>query len=275
MYRVKRLSRALVFVVGAMTAPLSLAQTTAAAAPTVGVLDDPCTNVPLEATAAHQATANPYMSWIHDWLALDWGQECRYRIENANLSAPLGKRIVFIGDSITEAWKGLDPSLFTADILDRGISGQTTGQMLLRFRSDVLDLKPSVVHIMAGTNDIAGNTGPTSLARIQGNIESMVELAKRRGILVILGSIPPARRFWWRPEVDPADKISAMNEWLREYSKNERILFVDYFSVLSDDQRGLKSSLSEDGVHPNAAGYAAMRPLAEAALRQALSAYRK
>jgi lysophospholipase L1-like esterase len=258
-----------------MTGTALFAQTTTAAGPTVGVLDDPCTGVPLEATAAHQATTNPYISWIHDWLALDWAQQCRYRKENANLSVPLGQRIVFIGDSITDAWKALDPSLFTADILDRGISGQTTGQMLLRFRSDVLDLKPSVVHIMAGTNDIAGNTGPTSLARIQGNIESMVELAKRHGIRVVLGSIPPARHFWWRPEIDPADKISAMNAWLREYSKNEHLLFVDYFSVLSDEQRGLKSSLSEDGVHPNAAGYAAMRPLAEVALRQALSPRRK
>jgi len=275
MYQVKTLSLAIAFLIGTLACSASPAGTTETAPPSVGVLDDPCTGVPLEATAAHQATANPYMSWMHDWLSLDWGQQCKYRNENRLLSAPSGRRIVFIGDSITEAWKDLDPSLFTSEVLDRGISGQTTGQMLLRFRSDVLDLKPSAVHIMAGTNDIAGNTGPTSLTRIQGNIASMVELAKLHGIRVVLASIPPARHYGWRPEVEPIDKISAMNTWLRDYSKAEHVLFVDYFSVLSDDSRALKSSLSEDGVHPNAAGYAVMRPLADAALRQALPPHRK
>lgn len=237
----------------------------------VGVSADPCARVPIERTPAHEAAANPYESWRSEWLALDWGQQCRYRRENAALSPSSRPRVVFLGDSITEGWNSLDPDLFVRDILDRGIGGQTTAQMLVRFRADVLDLRPHIVHIMGGTNDIAGNTGATSLAIIQGNVMSMVEQARCHGITVILASIPPAAQFTWRQDIQPAKTIAAMNVWLRSYAKREHIVFVDYYSALADGRGGLKSALSDDGVHPNAAGYAVMRPLARAALEQALS----
>jgi lysophospholipase L1-like esterase len=258
---------AITLVMSAAAAPLSPTAT----GPPVGVSADPCARVPIEPTPAHEAAANPYASWMGEWLALDWGQQCRYRRENASLSPPSRSRVVFLGDSITEGWKSLDPDFFVRDILDRGISGQTTAQMLVRFRADVLDLRPQVVHIMAGTNDIAGNTGATSLPIIQGNMRSMVEQARCHGITVILASIPPAAQFPWRQDIQPAETIAAMNAWLRSYAKREDIVFVDYHSALSDGRGGLKSSLSDDGVHPNAAGYAVMRPLARAALEQALS----
>jgi lysophospholipase L1-like esterase len=206
-----------------------------------------------------------------EWRALDWGQRCRYWRENADLPPPSRARVVFLGDSITEAWKASDPLLFLHDILDRGISGQTTAQMLVRFRTDVIELRPRVVHIMAGTNDIAGNTGPTSLALIERNIESMVEQAQCHHIQVMLASIPPAARIPWSPRVAPAENIVAINRWLRNYAKRQRIVFVDYYAVLSDDRGGFKASLSDDGVHPNAAGYIAMGPLARAGLKRVMS----
>jgi lysophospholipase L1-like esterase len=263
-------------VVAAAAITLAISASAAALSPTaagssVGVSADPCAQVPIEPTPAHEATAKPYESWMTEWLALDWGQQCRYRRENAALSPPSRSRVVFLGDSITEGWKSLDPQFFERDNLDRGISGQTTAQMLVRFRADVLDLRPQVVHIMAGTNDIAGNTGPISLTIIQGNVMSMVEQARCHGIRVILASIPPAAQFPWRQDIQPAETIAALNAWLRSYAKREHLVFVDYHSALSDDRGGLKSSLSDDGVHPNAAGYAVMRPLARAALEQALS----
>jgi lysophospholipase L1-like esterase len=241
------------------------------AAPVVGVRADPCAGVPIVATAAHLATTNPYQSWMHDWLALDWGQKCRYQRENAALPPASARRVIFLGDSITESWASFEPDFFAGDVLDRGISGQTTAQMLVRLRADVLDLHPAVLHIMAGTNDVAGNTGPTSLADIQGNIASMVEQARTHGVRVILASIPPAAGIPWRPEVQPAVSIAAMNDWLRHYAARERLVYVDYYSVLSDGRGGLKAGFSPDGVHPNAAGYAVMRPLAAAAMRQALA----
>jgi lysophospholipase L1-like esterase len=257
----------------AMTLALSVSAAQASsmgAEPRVGVLPDPCANVPVSPTPAHEATADPYKSWMSEWLALDWGQQCRYRRENAALPPPSPDRIVFLGDSITDGWKDSDPGLFTGDILNRGIGGQTTAQMLVRFRADVIALRPRIVHIMAGTNDIAGNTGPTSLALIQGNIKSMVELARSHGIRVILASIPPAARIPWRPEVQPADAVIAMNAWLRKCAKVENVPYVDYFSALSDGHGGTRTQFSDDGVHPNAAGYAVMRPLAEAALQEAM-----
>jgi lysophospholipase L1-like esterase len=257
-------------------APAAIAASTAqppqpVAEPLVGVVADPCTGVSTSPTAAHQATVDPYNSWMTEWRALDWGQRCRYWRENAYLPAPSRARVVFLGDSITEAWQASDPGLFLHDILDRGISGQTTAQMLVRFRSDVIELRPRVVHIMAGTNDIAGNTGPTSLAVIEGNIESMVEQAQCHDIQVMLASIPPAARIPWSPGVAPAENIVAINAWLRNYAKRQRIVFGDYYAVLSDGRGAFKASLSDDGVHPNAAGYIAMGPLVRAGLKRVMS----
>ncbi|MBS0388980.1 MAG: SGNH/GDSL hydrolase family protein [Proteobacteria bacterium] len=245
------------------------AATSAAAGIDVGVSDHPCRDVPVQPTAAHQASADPYQNWMHDWLGRDWGQLCRYSGENAALPPATGARVVFFGDSLTENWKNLQPDFFGPERLDRGISGQTTGQMLVRFRADVIDLHPAIVHILAGTNDIAGNGGPTSLAIIEGNIASMAEQARAHGARVIIASILPAARYGWRPQVEPVASIAAMNAWLRDYAAREHLTYVDYYAALEDGHGGFKAALADDGVHPNAAGYAVMRPLAEAALRQA------
>ncbi len=231
-----------------------------------GVSMQPCRGVPIEPGDRHKASANVYASWMHEWLSLDWSQRCRYQEDNLALPAASARRVVFIGDSITEGWKALDPAFFNDTVIDRGISGQTTAQMLLRFRSDVLELHPALVHIMAGTNDIAGNTGPTSLAIIEGNIATMVELARAHGIGVILASVPPAAHFGWRPDIEPLASIATLNLWLRNYAQQQQLTYVDYYSALSDSTGAFKSTLSEDGVHPNAAGYAQMKPLALAAI---------
>jgi lysophospholipase L1-like esterase len=241
-------------------APTEAGHQQAAPSPRVGVLADPCFENP-----------DTWQGNLDAWRAFDWGQRCRYWRENARLPPPSADRVVFIGDSITEAWREADPQLFTNDILNRGIGGQTSEQMLLRFRSDVIELKPSVVHIMAGTNDVAGNNGATSLAFIQGNIRSMAEVALLHHIRVVLASIPPSARIPWRTELErPADTIAAMNRWLRDYARCEHLVFVDYTTVLDDGQGAMKPGLSTDGVHPTRAGYAAMGPLARAALARAM-----
>ncbi len=202
----------------------------------------------------------------------DWSQRCRYWHENAHLPPASTARVVFIGDSVTEAWREADPELFTNDTLNRGISGQTSEQMLVRFRSDVIELAPSVVHIMAGTNDVAGNTGPTSLGVFQSNIRSMVEAALLHHIRVVLASVPPAGAIPWRTEIErPGDTIAAMNTWLRSYARCEHLIFVDYAAVLDDGQGGIKPGLSTDGVHLAGAGYVAMGPLVHAAIARARS----
>jgi lysophospholipase L1-like esterase len=239
--------------------------------PVIGVSTQPCRGVPVQQTAAHNASADPYQSWMHEWLSLDWGQLCRYSSANAALPPATRSRIVFYGDSITDSWINHDAELFKNDRLDRGISGQTTGQMLLRFRTDVLELHPAVVHILAGTNDIAGNTGATTLAIIQGNVASMAELARAHGVRVILASILPAAQYGWHSTVQPMASISAMNDWLRAYAAREHYTYVDYYAVLNDGHGGFKTGLAYDGVHPNPAGYAAMHALAEAAIAQALT----
>ena len=188
------------------------------------------------------------------------------------LATGLSSARCVIGDSITEAWREADPQLFTNDTLNRGISGQTSEQMLVRFRSDVIEVKPSVVHIMAGTNDVAGNSGPTSVAVFQGNIRSMVQEALLHHIRVVLASVPPSARIPWRTEIEqPADTIAAMNDWLRDFAQCERLVFVDYTAVLDDGKGGIKPGLSTDGVHPTHAGYTVMDPPARAAIARALS----
>lgn len=169
---------------------------------------------------------------------------------------------MFFGDSITENWVLGDPDLFGDEVVGRGIGGQTTAQMLVRFRSDVIALRPRVVQIMAGTNDIAGNRGPTSERDFQANIMSMVELARAHRIRVVLASLPPATRFFWRPEVEPGPRIARLNAWLRDYARREGLEYKDYHALLATSEGAMRPGFSLDGVHPNRAGYAAVHVLA-------------
>lgn len=174
-----------------------------------------------------------------------------------------------MGDSITEVWSLLD-SFPGKPYVNRGISGQTTSQILLRFRQDVIALKPKVVVILAGTNDVAENTGPITLAAIEDNLISMVDIAKKNRIRVVLSSVLPASSYPWRPEIQPVEKISALNDWIKDCAAKEGLVFLDYRSAMANDKLGLKGELSEDGVYPNKAGYAVMASLAEQAIVEAL-----
>lgn len=203
----------------------------------------------------------------------DWPYLNRYQTENDKLSPlKLGeKRIVFMGDSITELWSVVHPSFFAENsYINRGIGGQTSPQMLVRFRADVIALKPSVVVLLAGANDIAQNTGPSTLEMIANNIFSMVELATANNIKVILCSVLPVFDFYWRQGLEPAGKIVTLNKMISEYAYTNAIPYVDYYSAMVDEQKGLKSIFSEDGVHPNKAGYEVMITLAHKAIRLAL-----
>jgi lysophospholipase L1-like esterase len=226
-------------------------------------------------TATAQIALNPSNQFTVDWnsrLGSDWPYLARYRADNARLvPTPGHPRIVFMGDSITENWVKLSGDFFTPGRIGRGISGQTTPQMLARFRRDVIDLHPAVVQIMAGTNDIAGNTGPMTPEETQGNIRSMVELAHAHGIRVILASIPPADMFPWKPGLDTGSKIAAMNAWLKAYAARTGCVYADYWSALKDDGLGMRGGLSSDHVHPTKAGYVVMAPVAEAAIKLALA----
>ncbi len=203
-------------------------------------------------------------------LHQDWAGLGHYATANAALvPTPGAPRIVFMGDSITESWLALAPAFFVAGRIDRGISGQTSPQMLLRFRQDVIDLHPDVVHIMAGTNDIAGNTGAMSAEQTEANIASMTELARAHSIRVILASIPPADHMNWRPGLETAAKIAAINAWLRDYAARTGAVYADYWGALHDGD-AMRALLTRDGVHPNAEGYAAMAPVADAAIRAAI-----
>ena len=233
-----------------------LLQAGAAHAQSIGVVDQPCAIVATLTGPARQAA--------------DFGGLCRYDSENARLPPATARRVILFGDSITELWKLRDPALFTDDVLDRGVSGQTTSQMLIRFRADVIDLHPRVVQIMAGTNDVAGNTGPISIDAIENNIRDMVELARAHHIAVVLASIPPAAKLTWQPSIAPIAPILSLNAWLRALAKQDGLIYVDYYAVLVDDQHAFKAAWSKDGVHPNADGYAAMEPLAKAAIDKAL-----
>ena len=203
----------------------------------------------------------------------DWPNLARYRNENAKLGkpAPGEKRVVFMGNSITEGWIRTSPEFFSGrPYIDRGISAQTTPQMLLRFRDDVIDLGAMVVVILAGTNDIAGNTGPSTQEMIQDNIRSMVDLSGANGIKVVLCSVLPAYDYWWSPGKEPAKKIVALNEWIRDFALKSDIPYVDFFTPMVDERLGLKAQFSPDGVHPNKDGYKIMEPLVEKAIEEVL-----
>lgn len=204
--------------------------------------------------------------------AQDWANLNKFKQENEKLaSSPKDKnRIVFMGNSITEGWKNICPDFFKPEYINRGIGGQTTPQMLLRFRQDVINLQPKAVVILAGTNDIAGNTGPSTIEMIADNIASMAQLAKANNIKVILCSVLPAYDYPWSPNKNPVEKISKLNQWIKEYAAKNKFIYVDYYSPMVDERKGLKKEYSEDGVHPNLAGYNIMIPLVEAAIKKAL-----
>ena len=203
----------------------------------------------------------------------DWPQLRRYRGENIKAGLPSANenRVVFMGNSITDAWINVDPSFFQGKpYLDRGISGQTTPQMLVRFRQDVIDLKPKAVAILAGINDIAENTGPSSLQMIENNLMSMAQLAKANNIKVVLCSILPAAAFPWRPGINPIESIIELNKWMKNYAARNNFVYVDYYDAMADARKGLPSNLSKDGVHPTLEGYRIMEPLVVKGIEKAL-----
>ena len=235
--------------------------------------------LPLPAQTSVSATNPPAATVTNPPAAArpkDFAGLRRYREANAKLSAPAPgeNRIVFFGDSITEAWHRYHQEFFIGrPYFDRGISGQTTSQMVIRFRPDVIALKPKVVVILAGINDVAGNSGPATLEDIEGNLTSIVELAQANGIRVVLSSILPADRLPWRPELpNPTEKVLALNAWIKDYAAKNGCVYLDYFSAMVDEQNAMKKELQEDAVHPNRAGYDVMEPLAEKAIAEALSA---
>ncbi|NQE64436.1 GDSL-type esterase/lipase family protein [Caulobacter sp. RHG1] len=190
-----------------------------------------------------------------------------YRDANAALGGQAAD-VVFIGDSITEMWAIAQPDLFANGIVGRGVSGQTSAQILLRFMPDVVALKPRAVHLMCGVNDVAGNTGPTTPEDYRHNIQAMADLARAHDITVILGSLTPVTALPWAPEVrDPRGRVPALNAWLSDFARENGLTFVDYFAALADADGALRADLTRDGVHPQTRGYHLMRPLAEAAMR--------
>lgn len=205
----------------------------------------------------------------------DWPQLARYREDNAALPppAPGEQRVVFYGDSITDGWGRVDGTVFFPGkpYVNRGISGQTTAQMLVRFRQDVIALKPAAVVILAGTNDIAGNTGPATLDMIEDNLRSMAELARANGIRVVLASVLPVSDYPWQPGLHPAGKVRDLNAWMRGYARDTGAVYLDYHGAMSNAEGGLDARLAADGVHPTPAGYALMAPLAQRAIDEALA----
>jgi lysophospholipase L1-like esterase len=276
-----------------LLATLSLSGTVAAQGPdgiAVGIVDEPCPppvalpasaqalltdlfmrphTLSPEDTAAlnNDASFRDYLGALRQMGNRDWPALCRFSADNKRLIATGVKPdLVFMGDSITENWLLGDTALFNDNYVNRGIGGQTTPQMLLRFRADVVALKPRAVHIMTGTNDIAGNTGPSTVDDFRNNVMSMVEVAKANGIDVLLGSIPPAAAFSWAPDLKPAPRVRELNAWLQEYAAQQDLTYIDYYTALAGADGELRSELGNDGVHPNREGYVIMRRLLEEAL---------
>jgi lysophospholipase L1-like esterase len=200
--------------------------------------------------------------------ARDWPNLGQYRDANAAITTPT--KAVFIGDSYTEFWQAADPNFFSNGIIGRGISGQTSPQILLRFMADVVALEPRCVHILAGGNDVAGNTGPSTPQDYKNNMLAMITLAQAHGIRVILGGLIEIKAFLWAPGVDPAGRLTELDAWVRATAKARGLIYADYPSVLAEGDGPIRSDYARDGVHPTAKGYAAMRPVAEAALARAL-----
>jgi lysophospholipase L1-like esterase len=227
----------------------------------------PCTTPKTEEISEWQKQYNARLISDFPWLA-------KFKEADLALAAPAAgeNRVVFMGDSITEGWHFDTPEIgFPGKpYINRGISGQTTPQMLVRFRQDVIALNPKVVVILAGINDVAGNTGPMTLEQTEDNLASMAELAAAHHIRVVLCSVLPAFHFPWKPEMTPATKVLALNEWIKAYAAANGHVYVDYHTAMKDSRDGLPATLSRDGVHPLSAGYAVMKPLVEAGIEKAL-----
>jgi acyl-CoA thioesterase-1 len=234
----------------------------------------PATGQSAAGAAAPAPHTGEYWNKHDQQLLVDFGDLARFKDADTALAPPAAgeKRVVFMGDSITQGWKIEGPEgMFPGKpYVNRGISGETTPQMLVRFRQDVIDLKPAVVVILAGTNDVAGNTGPMTPEQTESNLASMADLATANGIRVVLCSVLPAYDFSWSPGQAPAQKIAVLNAWIRGYAAAKGFVYVDYHSAMKDERGGLPATLSRDGVHPLPAGFAIMTPLAEAGIEKAL-----
>ena len=204
----------------------------------------------------------------------DWPNLNKYKSQNEQLKSSKNteNRVVFMGNSITELWLNIHPEFFNGkNYINRGISGQTTPQMLIRFRQDVIDLSPRIVVILAGINDIAENTGTSSIEMIENNIISMVELAKSNNIRVILCSVLPAEKFPWSTKINPAEIVVNLNQKIKDYANKNNIIYVDYFSKMANKNNGMKEGLANDGIHPNKSGYLIMEPLLQKAINQLIN----
>lgn len=255
---------ALVLILCCVCSRFAITQTQSA----ISAKDDPAVQALLSLEHWRESRVSTYMN--------DFGELNRYREANAQLKAAGSDatRVVFFGDSITDAWK-LDQYFPGKDYVNRGIGGQTTPQMMIRFRQDVIDLAPKVVVILAGTNDVAGNTGPMTVEQIEENYASLAELARAHSIRVIFSSVTPihnynAQRLTMFLQRSP-EAISQLNQWLRNYCEQNKIIYLDYFNAMVDSHGMMKESLADDGLHPNDAGYRVMAPLAQAAINKALA----
>ena len=226
-----------------------------AAPPGEGMVERPCPN------QQGLSSGHPYVRQY------DWAWECRYAEADKQIAAR--PRVVFIGDSITENWVTLAPALFAGGAVGRGISGQTSPQVLVRFYQDVVRLRPQVVHILIGTNDLIGNTGPNSPEMYQNHIAAMVDIARENGIGVVLASILPIARVSWKPALAPAKQVVALNAWLRELARVRGAVYADYHGALANREGGMNPDIAPDGIHPNAKGYALMEPITRAAIAEA------
>ena len=211
-------------------------------------------------------------TWFHGWFARDFGMVGYYAEDNRALLASRAKvDVVFLGDSITEGWFDKRPGFFTTGRIDRGIGGQTTSQMVLRMMSDVVALHPRAVHIMGGTNDIAGNTGPMTEQMSEDNIRAMTDIAQQQGIKVMIASVPPAGSFPWAPKVETRGAIAELNRRLTRLAHDSGAIWVDYHPVLDDGTGAMKAGLAYDGVHPTEAGYDVMATVIQPVLKRLLS----
>jgi len=258
----------LVIAASTIVSTRAAAQAAPVSIPATSVASDPLFSAPAASLTPQQIES--LQQRLADWPELD-----HYRADNERLPAPVPgeQRVVFYGDSITDHWGRDNGSTFFPGkpYVNRGISGQTTAQMLVRFRQDVIDLHPAAVLILAGTNDIAGNTGVSTLQMIEDNFRSMTELAKANHIRVILASVLPVSDYPWHRGLRPAGKICSFNAWLKQYATSSGVAYLDYYSALSNAQGGMDPKLARDGVHPTPAGYAIMAPLAQKAIDQTLA----